>query len=74
MPIHAGTGYDGMRIIRQLPTSFDNFGDLSDYALRKITSNNLTYIFLSSINIGMYVSGLANVPEGAEVDLSESVP
>ena len=69
MPIHTAAVDDGISIIRQLPTSFDNFGNLVDYALRKITSNNL-YSFVT-VNVGTYVSSFANVPDKTEVDLSE---
>ena len=40
IPADAARVYDGMCIIRQLPTGFDTFGDLSDYVLKKITSNS----------------------------------
>lgn len=69
MPIHTAAVDDGISIIRQLQTSFDNFGNLVDYALRKITSNNL-YSFVT-VNVGTYVSSFANVPDKTEVDLSE---
>ena len=69
MPIHTAAVDDGISIIRQLPTSFDNFGNLVDYAPRKITSNNL-YSFVT-VNVGTYVSSFANVPDKTEVDLSE---
>ena len=69
MPIHTAAVDDGISIILQLPTSFDNFGNLVDYALRKITSNNL-YSFVT-VNVGTYVSSFANVPDKTEVDLSE---
>ena len=69
MPIHTAAVDDGISIIRQLPTSFDNFGNLVDYALREITSNNL-YSFVT-VNVGTYVSSFANVPDKTEVDLSE---
>ena len=69
MPIHTAAVDDGISIIRQLPTSFDNFGNLVDYALRKITSNNL-YSFVT-VNVVTYVSSFANVPDKTEVDLSE---
>ena len=39
IPADAARVYDGMCIIRQLPTGFDTFGDLPDYVL-KITSNS----------------------------------
>lgn len=69
MPIQTAAVDDGISIIRQLPTSFDNFGNLADYALRKITSNNL-YSFVT-VNVGTYVSSFADVPDKTEVDLSE---
>lgn len=69
MPIHTAAVDDGISIIRQLQTSFDNFGNLVDYALRKITSNNL-YSFVT-VNVVTYVSSFANVPDKTEVDLSE---
>ena len=37
--------YDGMCFIRQLPTAFDTFGDLSDYVLKRITSYSSALIF-----------------------------
>ena len=37
--------YGRMCIIFQLPTGFDTFGDLSDYVLKRITSNSSTLIF-----------------------------
>ena len=36
---------DGMCIIIQLTTGFDTFGDLSDYVLKRITSNTSAQIF-----------------------------
>ena len=40
IPAEAARVYDGMCIIRQLPTGFDTFGDPSDYVLKRITSNS----------------------------------
>lgn len=45
MLIHTVAVDDGISIIRQLPTSFDNFGNLADYALRRLLQ--ITYILLS---------------------------
>ena len=45
IPIHVARVYDGMCLICQLPDGFDTSGDLSDYAVRRITPNNCTHVF-----------------------------
>ena len=40
IPADAARVCGGMCIIRQLQTGFDTFGDLSDYVLKRITSNS----------------------------------
>ena len=45
IPADAARVYDGMCIIRQLPTGFDNFQGISDYVLKRITSHSSALIF-----------------------------
>ena len=45
MPADAARVYDRMCIIRQLPKGFHTFRDLSDYVLKKVTSNSSAHIF-----------------------------
>ena len=40
--------YDCMCIIRQLPTNFDTFRDLSDCFLKRITLNSIALIFFTT--------------------------
>ena len=49
IPGDAARVYDGMCIIRQLPTGFDNFEEgISDYVLKRITSNSSALIFFTT--------------------------
>ena len=49
IPADAARVYDGMCIIRQLPTGFDNFEEgISDYVLKRITSNSSALIFFTT--------------------------
>ena len=45
IPADAARVYDVICIIRQLPTSFNTFGDLSDYVLKGIASSSSALIF-----------------------------
>ena len=45
IPPRSARIYDGMCIIQQLPTGLETFGDVSDYVLKRITSNDAEKIF-----------------------------
>ena len=54
IPIHAAKVYDNMYLIRQLLASFNTFGDLSAYILKRINSSrnfcHLTILELINLN------------------------
>ena len=64
IPADAARVYDGMCIIRQLPTGFDNFQGISDYVLKRITSPSsaLIFFFLPLINTGKCQLSLVCAP------------
>ena len=63
IPADAARVYDGMCIIRQLPTGFDNFQGISDYVLKRITSHSSALIFfLPLINTGKCQLSLVCAP------------
>ena len=64
IPADAARVYDGMCIIRQLPTGFDNFQGISDYVLKRITSHSsaLIFFFLPLINTGKCQLSLVSEP------------
>ena len=45
IPAMAARIYDGMCIIQQLPSGIETFGELSKYALKRITNNNSPHVF-----------------------------
>ena len=48
VPQESARVYDGMCIVQQVPTGFEVFGQLSDYILKRITSNPSTNIFFTT--------------------------
>ena len=48
VPQESARFYDGICIVQQVPTGFEVFGQLSDYILKRITSNPSTNIFFTT--------------------------
>ena len=48
VPQESARVYDEMCIVQQVPTGFEVFGQLSDYILKRITSNPSTNIFFTT--------------------------
>ena len=48
VPQESARVYDRMCIVQQVPTGFEVFGQLSDYILKRITSNPSTNIFFTA--------------------------
>lgn len=45
IPPNSARIYDGMCILQQLPSGFETFGEVSEYVLKRITSNDAKNIF-----------------------------